>query len=69
MTTNIDLFFLATKVSIERKNMLTLDEVTKLQGLYRQMLGPAMEIHRKDSAERGKQKKKNSLLLFCFPSS
>jgi hypothetical protein len=47
-------FLLATKVSIERKNYLTADESTKLKGLYRQMLGPAMEIYRKDRTERGK---------------
>lgn len=46
--------FLATKVSIERKNILTTDEVSKLQGLYHQMLGPAMEIQRRDLMERGK---------------
>lgn len=45
---------LATKVSIERKNQLTADEITKLQGFYRQMIGPAVEIYRKDVAERGK---------------
>lgn len=44
----------ATKVSIERKNYLTADEITKLQGLYRQMIGPSTEIYRKDRAERGK---------------
>lgn len=46
--------FLATKVSIEKKNALTNDELTKLQGLYKQMLGPAIDIYRKDVAERGK---------------
>ncbi|CAF4427297.1 unnamed protein product, partial [Adineta steineri] len=32
--------------------MLTSDEVTKLQGLYKQMLRPAIDIYRKDKAER-----------------
>jgi hypothetical protein len=45
--------FSATKVSIERKDMLSSDELSKLQGFYRQMLGPAIEIHRKDLTERG----------------
>jgi hypothetical protein len=49
------LLILATKVSIERKNTLTTDERTKLQGLYKQMLGPAIEIYRKDTVERGEK--------------
>ncbi|UJR28669.1 hypothetical protein I4U23_009898 [Adineta vaga] len=42
----------ATKVSIAKKNMLTADELTKLQGLYKQMLRPAIDIYRKDKVER-----------------
>ena len=47
-------FFSATKVSIERRDVLTKDEFHKLEGLYKQMLGPAVEIHRKDKEKRGK---------------
>ncbi|CAF0900115.1 unnamed protein product [Rotaria sp. Silwood1] len=42
----------ATKVSIEKKNILTNEEITKLQGLYKQMLGPAYEIYQKDRVDR-----------------
>lgn len=35
--------------------MLTGDEIGKLQGLYKQMLGPAIDIYRKDVADRGKR--------------
>jgi hypothetical protein len=62
------LFISATKVSIEKKMMLTTDEITKLQGLYTQMLGPALDIYRKDKAERGKKfkNKKQKAPFFCF---
>jgi Holliday junction resolvasome RuvABC ATP-dependent DNA helicase subunit len=49
-------YFVATKVSIERKDVLNIDEITKLQGLYKQMYKPAIDIYRKDTAERGKIK-------------
>jgi Holliday junction resolvasome RuvABC ATP-dependent DNA helicase subunit len=52
-------YFIATKVSIERKDVLNIDEITKLQGLYKQMYKPAIDIYRKDTAERGKIKEKN----------
>lgn len=48
--------FSATKVSIERKNTLTTDEMNKLETLYKQMLSPAIDIHRRDIADRGKSK-------------
>ncbi|CAF3406424.1 unnamed protein product [Rotaria sp. Silwood1] len=42
----------ATRVSIERHDVLTTEEFDKLQGLYTQMFRPAMEIYRKDKDER-----------------
>ncbi|CAF4058119.1 unnamed protein product [Rotaria sordida] len=42
----------ATRVSIERHDILTIEELDKLQGFYTQMLRPAMEIFRKDKDER-----------------
>ncbi|CAF3064750.1 unnamed protein product [Rotaria socialis] len=42
----------ASKVSIERHDILTTEELNKLQGLYAQMVRPAMEIYRKDTEER-----------------
>jgi len=47
---------LATKVSIERKDILTTDEFNKLQGLYTQMLGPAIEIYQQDKDQRGRSR-------------
>jgi hypothetical protein len=35
-----------------------MDEITKLQSLYKQMLGPAIDIYQRDRAERGKTRKK-----------
>lgn len=49
--------FLATKVSIERKNVLSTNEIERLEKLYQQMLGPAMDIYRRDQNERGKNEK------------
>jgi len=52
--------FIATKVSIERQKSLNAEEKTKLRALYKQMLGPAIDIYRKDATERGtKQKTRN----------
>lgn len=45
---------LATKVTIEQKDVLTTDEYHKLQGLYLQKLGPATQIYLKDKEERSK---------------
>ncbi|CAF2557981.1 unnamed protein product [Rotaria sp. Silwood2] len=42
----------ATRVSIERHDILTTEEFDKLHGLYTQMFRPAMEIYRKDKDER-----------------
>jgi hypothetical protein len=50
------LLILASRVSITKKDTLTPDEITKLEGLYKQMLRPAIDIYRKDKAERGRRK-------------
>jgi len=60
--------FLAKKVSIERRDILTNDQINKLQQMYRQKLGPATEIYRKDKEERGRKwiedRRKKSRILF-----
>lgn len=45
---------LATKVSVERRDILTTDEFKKLQGLYLQKLGSATQIYEQDKEERGR---------------
>lgn len=42
----------ATKVSIEKRQNMSVDEAGKLHGFYKQMLGPAKEIYQKDQFER-----------------
>ncbi|CAF1377156.1 unnamed protein product, partial [Didymodactylos carnosus] len=42
----------ATKVSIEKMNTQTKEDLTRLQTLYKQMLGPAVEVYEKDVRER-----------------
>lgn len=56
----------ATKVSIETHNMLTPDEVNKLQELHTQLLRPALEIYRKDTDKRCKYKQSLKLIKKIF---
>ena len=56
MTFSFSFDFSATKVSIERKNILSPDEIERLEKLYQQMLGPAIDIYRRDLTERGEEK-------------
>lgn len=44
----------ATKVSIERKDKFSNDEFDRLEKLYKQLLGPAINIYRVDKRARGK---------------
>ena len=45
---------LATKVAIEKRDILTTAETRKLQELYEQKMAPAMMIYEKDREQRGK---------------
>lgn len=50
------LFILATKVSIEKRDILSAAETKKLQELYVQKMGPAKVIYEEDREQRGKRK-------------